>query len=106
VAPKSVKPSALPFRGTLAAAVAAAGTVSLDAKGKAVGSLKPGRYTLTVTDKSPKAGFVLQTLKKPATTVSGASFVGTKKVKVAFNVGQWFFYPHAGGKKTYFLVIA
>jgi hypothetical protein len=104
--PKSGKPAALPLRGTLDAAVAAGGTLSLERGGKAVGSLKPGRYTIDVSDDSSKAGFVLQRLKKPPTTVSGTAFVGRRTVTLTLNVGQWLFYPAPGGKKTYFLVIA
>jgi hypothetical protein len=103
---KPAKPVALPFRGSLAATVAAVGKLSLESKGKGVGSLKPGRYTIDVADDSSTAGFVLQHLKKKATTVSGVAFVGKRSVTLTLNVGQWFFYPAAGGKKSYFLVIA
>ena len=56
----------LPLRGTLLGTVTAAGTLSLKLAGKPVQNLKAGRYKLTITDASKKAGFNLQQIKSSA----------------------------------------
>jgi len=94
-----------PFRGTLAAAVSAAGKLTLTFKGKSVASLKEGRYTVTVVDHSKSSGFILQELSKPATTLATSSFTGDRSVSVDLTAGQWFFHPTLHGTKTYFIVI-
>ena len=96
----------LPYRGTLTAAVSKAGKLSLTWKGKNVATLTKGRYTLAVTDKSSKSGFVLQEIHQAAINLSGIGFVGTRKISVDLTAGQWFFYPTFVGKKTYFIVIS
>jgi hypothetical protein len=96
----------LVFRGTLTGTVSKSGRLSLTWKGKNVATLTKGRYTIAVTDKSSKSGFVLQEIHQAAITLSGAGFVGTRKVSVALTAGQWFFYPSFVGKKTYFIVIS
>jgi hypothetical protein len=94
------------LRGTLLGAVSAAGKLTLTDKGKGVASLKSGRYTVTVTDRSTKGGFTLQEIKKVASTLTGVAFTGTKTVTLDFKPGQWFFYPTFIGTKSYFIVIA
>jgi hypothetical protein len=94
------------FRGTLAAAVSSAGKLALTFKGKPVATLKAGSYKVSVLDKSPRAGFVLQEIRRAAATVTGKAFVGRKTTTIDLKAGQWFFYPRAGGAKSYFLVIA
>lgn len=91
-------------RGTLAATVNAAGAVTFTTKGKAVSTLKSGRYTVVVSDKSKKSGFVLQEIHKLATSVSSGAFVGKRSISVVLKPGQWFFYPTFIARKTYFLV--
>jgi len=93
-----------PFRGTLAGSVAATGKLKLMIDGKAVTSLKTGRYTIAVTDRSPKSGFTVQESRAGATTVTGVAFVGKHSVTLTLRPGQWFFYPTFVGTKTYFLV--
>ncbi len=94
------------FRGTLLGAVSATGKASLTLKGKPVRSLEAGRYTFTVTDKSAKAGFNVQEIKKAATTITTSPFKGKKSVTVTLSSGQWFFYPTFVAPKTYFIVVA
>jgi hypothetical protein len=95
-----------PLRGTLAGAVSAAGKVTLALKGKAVSTLKAGRYTVVVSDASKTNGFVLQQAGKGATSICSNAFVGKKTATVDLKPGQWLFYPTIVGAKTYFLVIA
>lgn len=88
-------------RGSLAGGVSPAGKVSLVFKGKTVSTLLAGDYTLTVNDKSHKAGFVLK--GHGTDTITTAAFVG-KTVTVDLTTGQWSFAPKSGGTKTYFYV--
>jgi hypothetical protein len=94
-----------PFRGSLTGAVSAAGKLSLKQGGKAVTSLESGRYSLQVTDRSKKSGFLIQEVRKGARTVSGVAAVGKHSVTVDFKRGQWFFYGTFVGKKSYFIVV-
>jgi hypothetical protein len=94
------------FRGVLLGSVNASGELHLTFQGKAVGSLKAGRYTVKVTDGSARNGFVLQERNHPALSLVGASFVGSRSRTVRLSAGQWFFYSTFISKKTYFIVIA
>jgi hypothetical protein len=106
-ATKSAAPSTTSsvFRGTLRATVGASGHVSLTFGGKNVSSLKVGRYKVAVTDESRQGGFTIQEAGLSPTTVSAVSFVGTRSATLSLGIGQWFFYPSALGKKTYFFVV-
>ena len=92
--------AAVPFRGTLTGAVSPSGHLTLVFKGKPVTSLKPGRYTVAVTDRSSKDGFVLLSTKKRAVSVTGSAFVGKRSASVHLTAGKWFFTPHVLGKLT------
>jgi hypothetical protein len=92
------------FRGDLQAAVSANGHITFKVNGKPVTSLTYGRYKVTVTDSSPKNGFIVQETGLDPVTVSGVSYVGKRSATVRFSVGQWLYYPTVIGKKTYFLV--
>ena len=102
----SSKPAAASFRGALDGTVNSAGRPTLTYKGKAVTQLTAGKYTLLVTDHSKKSGFVLQEPPRVATTVTGFSFVGTRKVTIDLTAGQALFYPTFIGTKNYFIVVA
>jgi hypothetical protein len=97
---------AVPFRGVLSGTVSAAGKLALTYKGRGVASLTAGRYTISVTDKSAKSGFVLQEIHESAITITGAALVGTRTLSLDLTAGQWFFYPSFVGTKTYFIVVA
>jgi hypothetical protein len=98
--PKTVK-----LLGTLDASVSSTGAPALTFKGKAVGRLTAGRYTVSVVDRSTTSGFLLQEIRKSATTVTGVAFVGKRSLTVDLTAGQWFFYPTFVGKKSYFIVV-
>jgi len=98
--------AALPLRGSLVAAVAPSGAVTLASKGKPVTSLKAGRYTLQVTDSSTRAGFNIQEVRNDPVTVTTGAFTGKRSKTLTLRAGQWFFYPTFVGKKTYFIVVA
>jgi hypothetical protein len=95
----------LPFRGTVTAAVSRAGRLSLAFKGKSIGRLSAGRYTVAVTDRSTTSGFMLQKLRHSATNVTTRTFVGKRSAKVELTPGKWIFTP-SGGKQAYTIVVA
>lgn len=86
----------VPFRGKLAAAVSATGKLTVTFGGRRVTSLKAGRYTLAVTDRSRTNGLVLQHTTHKAMTVAGTAFVGTRTVSVDLTAGRWLFMPRVG----------
>jgi hypothetical protein len=92
--------SILPQRGTVTAAVSAAGTLSLTYQGKSIASLKAGRYTISVTDKSSTSGFAVKKLRHATTTITGRTFIGKRSTKVELTAGKWVFSP-SGGKRSY-----
>jgi hypothetical protein len=95
----------VPFRGTLTAAVSAAGRLSVAYKGKSVAGLKAGKYTIEVTDGSSTNGFILQKLKHAAVSVTGNAFMGKRSVSVHLTPGKWLF--GAGpGKTTYVILVS
>jgi hypothetical protein len=94
----------LPVRGTITAAVSSAGRLSLAYKGKSIGRLNAGRYTIAVTDKSTTSGFMLQKKSRAATNVTGRTFVGKKSAKVALTPGKWVFTP-SGGRQAYTIAV-
>jgi hypothetical protein len=95
----------VPFRGTLAATIDAAGRLRLTKKGKPVGTLKAGLYTFTVLDNSAKRGFVIQKLKSGAIDLTSVGYKGTHVKTVNLKAGQWTFFSPSG-KKNYFIVVA
>jgi hypothetical protein len=101
----SVGSKILRNQGSLAGGVTTAGKLSLTFKGKKVGSLKAGRYSISVLDETAKAAFVLQQRRKQPVTVSGKAHVGRATRTVTLTPGQWMFYS-TPGRKTFFLVHA
>ncbi|HEX4520718.1 MAG TPA: hypothetical protein VH063_14145 [Gaiellaceae bacterium] len=95
-------------RGVLLGTVKPGGAraLTLTRNRKAVTTLKAGRYTVTIDDRSTRSAFVLQEVRKASKTVTGVSFVGRRSVKVTLTAGQWFFYSTFLGKKSYFIVTA
>jgi hypothetical protein len=92
--------------GTLKASVTLSGRATLSLGGKAVKTLKKGRYTVTVADSSKKAGLVVGAtgMMANAITISSAAKVGTSSRIVSFSAGRWFFASSTHGAKTYFTV--
>jgi len=95
----------LPFRGTLTGIVSAAGKLSLAFKGKSVTSLKAGRYSLAVADKSSSNGFVVKG-KRSSVSVTGMAFVGKHTQTVSLTVGKWSFGPSAGKTASSIFVLS
>jgi len=89
--------------GTLNGGVSTVGKLTLVLKGKAVSSLKAGRYRISVLDETSKRGFSIQKLGKAGTTVTSVKLVGKNAVTLTLRAGQWFYYS-PGQKKTGFIV--
>jgi hypothetical protein len=106
VGSKTKASSAVVFRGVLHGTVSSSGKATLTFKGKAVGRLLAGKYTLTVVDHSKAGGFIVQQLRKAATTVTGVPFVGRHSITIVLAAGQSLFYPTFLAKKSYFFVVA
>jgi len=94
----------LPFRGTLAGAVSARGTLTVAYKGRSVTSLKAGTYTIAVTDKNSTNGFMLEKLRHTAMTITGTAFVGKRSASVALTAGKWLV-MNRPGQTTYSIVV-
>jgi plastocyanin len=68
-------------------------TISLkDAHGKAVKTLKHGKYRLTVQDKSSIHNFTLNGPGIKNKSISGTGFVGPKTVTVTLKAGKYRYY--------------
>jgi hypothetical protein len=86
----------LAVRGTLNATVSG-GKPALTTKGKTVSKLTAGRYKLTITDRDPKAGFmILGPTSKAPTSLSGVKFVGKHAVAIKLTTGKWTYYTNLG----------
>lgn len=90
--------------GTLKGTVSASGKPTLTFDGKALKTLKAGRYSVTVVDHSKKAGLILGQVSKHAITLSGAAAVGTSVHTITLSAGKSFFEASTAGPKTSFTV--
>jgi hypothetical protein len=91
--------------GTLNGGVDTKGKLTLTFKGKRVGSVKTGRYKVTVLDETSSSGFSLQKAGGKATAITSKPYVGRKTVTLTLKPGQWTFFSPTG-KKTAFVVVA
>jgi hypothetical protein len=76
--------------------VTSSGRLTLSYKGKSVATLKPGLYTVAVTDRSTAYGFMLATAGHRPVLVTGAAFTGTRSVSINLTPGTWRFMPRLG----------
>lgn len=80
-------------------------TITLKKAGKAVKTLKAGRHTITVSDKSSDHNFVL---KGPGVNkqITALGFTGTKTATVTLKKGRYTYFctPHQGFMKGSFTV--
>jgi hypothetical protein len=94
----------LQLQGKLAAAVSAAGAVTLTSHGKAVSSLKAGKYTVTVVDRSKTGGFEFVKGNQKL-SLTGTAFTGKQTKTVGLTKGYWVFTAGARGNKTYAILV-
>jgi plastocyanin len=97
---KSTAGSSTALRGTVTGTVGASGSLKLVFQGKAVSTLKSGRYRITIVDRTPARNFVVRQAKGRAITLSGVPFVGKRTATVDLTAGRWTFYTAAGKKST------
>jgi hypothetical protein len=93
----------VPFRGALDAIVFKGGNLSLSRNGKAVTSLKAGRWTFSVDDESKAAGFTVKSLHGKPVTVTSTPYVGSHSVTLTLKAGRWFFFTSGGRQTTFFV---
>ncbi|HZQ64063.1 MAG TPA: hypothetical protein VFA66_02395 [Gaiellaceae bacterium] len=93
-----------PFRGRLTAAISSAGRLSLAFKGKSVATLKAGRYTIRLDDRSSTNGLYLRRGKEKPVALATPTFVGRRSVQVRLTAGRWTVMTRLG-KTTYSLVV-
>jgi len=93
----------LPYRGTLTVTVDPAGRLKLTFDGKVVSSLKAGRYTVTVTDRSKTTGLALRKAQRTI-PISSAKFVGKHSASVSLTAGRWSAVLGAG-KSSYSILV-
>jgi hypothetical protein len=89
--------------GTLVCTISPTGKATLMLRGATVKKLKAGVYKLTVTDRSKKAGLVIQALGYPAMSESAVSGTGTKTTTLRVIPAEYFFRA-TDGPKSYFKV--
>jgi hypothetical protein len=99
-------------KATLTGTLGKSGALTaLKTNGKAVLSLKAGRYKFTITDQDPKGAVTLKTVdsgtgivgKKVTKDLSGWEFVGRHTTYVTLTAGRWMYYSDRA-KANYFLV--
>jgi hypothetical protein len=90
--------------GTLYGTLAANGGLTLMTNGKPVSSLRPGRYRFTITDKSPKASFMLTPTGGTGKAITGAAFVGRHTEYFTLTAGTYAY--SAGTGKSYSFRVA
>jgi hypothetical protein len=89
--PDIVGSGLLPYRGRLTAVVPAAGKPTLGLGGKAVTSLKAGKYDVAVVDRSRRAGLAVRRTGGDAVSLTAWAFVGSRTTRVSLRRGRWTF---------------
>ena len=83
-------------------------TAKLEFGGKRASTLKAGKYRVTITDSSAKAGFKLQRIGFAATSLTSAPFVGKHAVTVKLATGKWKYFSstHAASAAAFTVTAA
>jgi len=102
--PSIVGSDVVPSRGTLKATVSTAGKLEITFKGKALSILKPGKYTISVTDESSKGGLMLERSGHATVVITSASFTGKHSKAVNLTAGTWLF-AHGKAKTGYSFIV-
>ena len=93
------------IRGVVTGTLSPSGIARLTSGGRAVATIKAGRYRFTITDRSPHAGFTLQAPKSAVPkALTGKGFVGRHSTTLALTAGRWTYV--SGGKKASLVVTA
>jgi hypothetical protein len=81
----------VPFRGSLDAMVTPSNKTTVMSGKKPVAKVKPGRYSIVVSDDSSSSGLSLQKLHGKMRTLTSAKFKGRRTVSVTLTAGHWTF---------------
>jgi len=102
-------PTSVPGGATAAVSlrgnVSRSGKLSLRRNGRAVTSLKAGRYAFSVDDQSTTSGFRIQASNGKAVTITTPGYIGWQEATLTLQAGRWSFFT-PGGTKTVFVVVA
>jgi len=91
--------------GKVSGTLATNGALTLTLSGKTVSKLATGRYTFTITDKSPKSGFLIIGPKGTLPTdVTGDRFVGKKSRTLRLTPGRWTYFS-SGLRVVHYIVV-
>jgi hypothetical protein len=82
-------------RGALEAVVSSSGKLALTRKGKAIGALKAGRYSVAVHDASTRAGLSIRGGSGKVQAVTSAAYLGVRVLTVTLTPGRWRFFTSA-----------
>jgi hypothetical protein len=85
-----------PFRGTVVGTASSLGEVTLTRGGKAVSTLKSGRYKFVIDDTTAHSGFLLDRPNGTTLVVTSLAFVGKRTVTVTLNRGHWGYHGALG----------
>jgi hypothetical protein len=97
--------SAIPrYRGKLTATISKAGKATLRLRGRAVGSLKAGRYDIAIDDEASRAGTFVQRGALRAVPLTGAAFVGHRTKRLVLKAGKWSFFARPCSKVSFTVV--
>ena len=92
-------------KGTLKGIVSSSGKPTLTLAGKPVSTLKPGRYTFSISDRSARASFgVLGPTSTTKESLTGVKFVGKRSQTLVLKAGRWMFYSSLG--QIHYFVVA
>jgi hypothetical protein len=92
----------LRYRGMLTVTLEPSGSIRLAAKGRAVRSLKEGRYDLALDDRSARGGLALRKPNRGVVKLTSGAFVGKRTTRLALRPGTWQF---SAGRSTGQLVV-
>jgi hypothetical protein len=102
---RDVVGSAIPrYRGKLAAVVTKGGGATLRVGGRAVSSVKAGKYDVVVDDEAARSGTFVQHGARKAVPLTGAAFVGKRTKRVLLTPGKWRFFARPGSKVPFTVV--
>jgi len=103
--PSLVGSDVVASRGTLKAIVNATGKLDITYKGKALSVLKPGKYTIAVTDESSSGGLTLERSGHAPVVITSASFTGKHTKSLNLTAGTWLF-AHGTAKTGYSFIVS
>jgi len=96
--PSATASASTAFRGALEIVVSGGGKLVVTRKGKPIGALKTGRYSISVRDTSKRDGVSVQPPKGKAQPITSAAYVGFRVLSLTLGPGRWTFFAPGGAK--------